>query len=119
MNPPYSAPNIEHTSFAPVVEAFSKNGDATLGGRFGSVSLKSNGKTFAMLVKGRFVIKLPRERVAEMVAAGDAGHFDPGHSRLMKEWVTLAGQEHRWVDLAHEVYAYVTAPARRGRKPSR
>ena len=37
---------------------------------FGSTSLKTNGKIFAMLVKGRLVVKLDRKRVDELVAAG-------------------------------------------------
>jgi TfoX/Sxy family transcriptional regulator of competence genes len=30
---------------------------------FGSAGLKADGKTFAMIVKGRIVVKLPRDRV--------------------------------------------------------
>jgi hypothetical protein len=32
-------------------------------------------------------VKLPRERVDELVEAGAGHRFDPGHGRLMKEWV--------------------------------
>jgi hypothetical protein len=39
-----------------------------------------------MLVKGRFVAKLPRGRVDELVSGGSGEYFDPGHGRLMKEW---------------------------------
>jgi hypothetical protein len=34
-------------------------------------------------------VKLPRERVDELVEAGAGHRFDPGHGRLMKEWVAL------------------------------
>jgi TfoX/Sxy family transcriptional regulator of competence genes len=57
---------------------------------FGSAGLKTHGKTFAMLVKGRLVIKLPRARVQELLAAGAGDRFDPGHGRLMREWISLA-----------------------------
>jgi TfoX/Sxy family transcriptional regulator of competence genes len=57
---------------------------------FGSASLKTHGKTFATLVRGRLVVKLPRDRVQELLAAGAGDRFDPGHGRLMREWVSLA-----------------------------
>lgn len=114
--PARSTPDVETTPFAPVVKAFSKTRGVELGGRFGSVSLKSDGKTFAMLVKGKFVIKLPKERVAGLVAAGGAEYFDPGHGRLMKEWVAFTRHQNRWIALAKEAYAYVTTVQRRGSK---
>jgi hypothetical protein len=54
-----------------------------------SEGLKTAGKFFAMVNKGELVVKLPRERVDELVAAGEGHRFDPGHGRLMKEWVAL------------------------------
>ena len=59
------------------------------GRMFGSVGLKSGGKVFAMVVKGELVVKLPAERVSELLASGEGRAFDPGHGRLMKEWVAL------------------------------
>lgn len=56
---------------------------------FGSPGLKTRGKTFAMIVKGELVVKLPRQRVDQLVDTGDGKRFDPGHGRLMKEWVSL------------------------------
>ena len=54
--------------------------------------------------KAKFIAKLPKERVAELVQAGNGQHFDPGHGRLMKEWI--AG-EADWVELAREAYRFV------------
>lgn len=54
-----------------------------------AVGLKTSGKFFAMVAKGELVVKLPRERVDELVAGRTGRRFDPGHGRLMKEWVTL------------------------------
>ena len=56
---------------------------------FSSEGLKTAGKFFAMVSRGELVVKLPRERVDELVAAGAGHRFDPGHGRLMKEWVAL------------------------------
>jgi hypothetical protein len=38
------------------------------GGKFGESALKVDGKIFAMLSRGELVVKLPRERVDELVA---------------------------------------------------
>jgi TfoX/Sxy family transcriptional regulator of competence genes len=56
---------------------------------FGSPVLKVGGKVFAMLVKGRLVVKLPKERVERLVASGTGKPFDPGHGRPSKEWVAV------------------------------
>jgi hypothetical protein len=62
---------------------------------------------FAMLVKGRFVTKLPRDRVDELVRSGIGEYFDPGHGRLMKEWVAVSGATDSWVGLARAARRYV------------
>ena len=79
---------------------------------FGSSTLKINGKIFAMLVKGRLVVKLPRQRVDALVTSGDGDRFDPGHGRLMKEWLTVRPtSEQDWLSLAREALEFV-APSR-------
>jgi hypothetical protein len=53
-------------SFMPVVAVFADDPVVRRGKMFSSSSvLTVNGKVFAMLVKGRFVAKLPRERIDE------------------------------------------------------
>jgi len=71
--------------------------------------LNVNGKIFAMFVRGRFVAKLPKDRVEALVRSGAGDYFDPGHGRLMKEWVALADSSTQWVTLAKEAYAFVKA----------
>jgi hypothetical protein len=58
---------------------------------FGSSGeLKVGGKIFSILTKGRLVVKLPRQRVDELVASGAGERFDPRNDgRLMKEWLAL------------------------------
>jgi hypothetical protein len=76
---------------------------------FGSTSLKTSGKIFAMLVNGRLVVKLDRRRVDELVAAGDGERFDPGHGRLMKEWFAVeSASDDVWHSLATESEAFVS-----------
>ncbi len=75
---------------------------------FGSTSLKTNGKIFAMLVKGRLVVKLDRRRVDALINSGAGSRFDPGHGRLQKAWLDVeSDSDERWLDLAIESEAFV------------
>jgi hypothetical protein len=66
-----------------------------------------NGKIFAMLVKNKLVVKLPRQRLDDLVRARKGGYFDPGHGRLIKEWVTVEAGKGNWVGLATEACHFV------------
>lgn len=77
---------------------------------FGSSGqLTVGGKIFAMLVRDRLVVKLPRERVDALVAAGDGERFDPRRDgRLMKEWLVLdPASEQDWLSLGREAREFV------------
>ena len=77
---------------------------------FGSGALKVNGKIFAMVAgsNGRLVLKLPRARVAELIAGGTGGPFDAGKGRPLKEWLTVLDDDPaRCVALAREALAFV------------
>ena len=75
---------------------------------FGSTSLKTDGKIFAMLVKDRLVVKLPAARVEQLVVEGVGEAFDPGHGRIQKEWLSVRGDEPaQWQALATESESFV------------
>lgn len=96
--------------FVPVVGAFARDQAVSRGTRkgFGSRALKVNGKIFAMMSsKGQYVVKLPKERVGELVTSGGGEYFDPGHGRLMKEWLAVAAGKANWVERAKEAYHFV------------
>lgn len=101
--------------FVPVVQAFAGVPGVKAGKLFSSYGLKVKGKIFAMYGRGRLVVKLPKERVDEMVGAGKAERFDPGHGRLMKEWAAFQSGEELWVELAQEAYRFVKENVRRNR----
>lgn len=78
---------------------------------FGSSELKIHNKIFAMLVRGRLVVKLPKPRVDALVAVGDGERFDPRHDgRLMKEWLVVdPASQVAWLPLAREAMEFVGA----------
>jgi hypothetical protein len=75
---------------------------------FGSTSLKTDGRIFAMLVKDRLVVKLPAVRVSELAERGAGERFDPGHGRVQKEWLSVFTDDPaEWRALAAESQAFV------------
>lgn len=97
-------------AFIKVMNAFAADRQVTHGGGkgFGSGSLKVRDKIFAMISsKGEFVVKLPNKRVNELVEGGKGERFDPGHGRLMKEWVVIGPGKSDWIELAREARDFV------------
>lgn len=92
---------------ARVAKAFAKDARVTSGKLMSSYGLKVDGKIFAMHVRGAFVAKLPKERVEALVDEGLGKRFEPGPGRVMKEWISIAGHEDRWLALAREACRFV------------
>ncbi len=79
---------------------------------FGSKGLKVARKLFAFHSKGRLVVKLPGNRVAALAVSGEGKPFDPGHGRLMKEWLALDfGAVALWPQLAREALDFAARNA--------
>jgi TfoX/Sxy family transcriptional regulator of competence genes len=98
------------TLFTPIVAALQNNAGVSLARMFGSDGLKVNGKVFAMLVRGNLVVKLPKERVDALINAKLGEYFDPGHGRLMKEWVAIKPKAaDQWLKLAKEAQRFVVS----------
>ncbi len=73
------------------------------GSGFGRTALRFQDKIFAMLVRGRLVVKLPADRVDALVASGQGVRFDANKGRPMKEWFSLDPSSGRaWLSLARE-----------------
>ncbi|HYH92148.1 MAG TPA: hypothetical protein VD763_03230, partial [Candidatus Saccharimonadales bacterium] len=72
----------------------------------------TGGKIFAMLVRDHLVVKLPADRVVELVSAGEGRPFDPGHGRIQREWLEVtADDESRWLELAVDSEGFVAGRA--------
>ena len=104
--------------FATIVEELLSNPDVTPPSdvpqskkKFGSSGLRIHNKIFAMLVKGKLVVKLPKPRVDALIASGDGDRFDPRHDgRLMMEWVSVEPtSEGEWLTLAREAMEFVAS----------
>jgi hypothetical protein len=92
------------------VKAFAKDRSVSRESRkgFGSGALKVNGKIFPMMSSNdKFVVKLSKKLVDELVRSGNGERFDPGQGRVMKEWVVVTADKVKWIELAKEAYDFV------------
>jgi TfoX/Sxy family transcriptional regulator of competence genes len=96
--------------FHRLVEAQVDRPLVSVGRMFGSPVLKVQGKVFAMLVKGRLVVKLPRGRVEKLLASRLGEAFDPGHGKPSMEWVAVDAKARvRWESLVDEARDFVAS----------
>lgn len=101
--------------YARLVKLFLATPGVTREGKgFGSEALRVRGSIFALFSsRGEFVVKLPRARVDELIKSGDGHRFDPGHGRLMKEWLALRRDSRMdWKTLATEAKAFVASKSK-------
>jgi TfoX/Sxy family transcriptional regulator of competence genes len=109
------APMTPDERYETLVEALLGQEGVTLGSEgkrgFGSAALQVGGTIFAMLSNGRLVVKLPRWRVDELIAAGAGERFDPRRDgRVMKEWLSVdPASDHDWLALAREAMSFVAS----------
>jgi hypothetical protein len=70
-------------------------------------------KMFAMFQKGKYVLKMPKERVKELINSGEGEPYDPGNGKFMKEWVIIPEKfSEKWIDLATEAKAFAKTLAK-------
>jgi hypothetical protein len=95
----------------PIAKAELARKGVSAGTGFGrNEGLRVGGRIFAMLVRGELVVKLPGERVDELVDAGVAVRFEAGKGRPMREWAAVASSaSRRWRGLVEEARAFVGA----------
>lgn len=96
-------------AFDALVQSYKGQRNVTAGKMFASYGVKINGKIFAMLYKGRLVVKLPAARADRLAAAGGGEYFRVG-KKVMKEWVMVdAPPGTGWVKFADEAKEFVGA----------
>ena len=78
------------------------------------VSLKIRRKMFAMSQKGKFVLKLPKERVTELLSSKKGLPYDPGNGKIMKEWVIIPEKfEDEWISYTSEAKEFALKLAKK------
>ena len=102
-----SAENV----FAAISEGYRDLPEVTTGTGFGSrPGLRRRGKIFAMFGRDSLVVKLARNRAAAIVDSGEGVPFDPGHGRLMRDWVEVSlAHADDWPELVAEAFQYLGA----------
>lgn len=79
--------------------------------KFGANALKVGSKLFALFTQGTLVVKLPRERVEALVAAGAGAKLQMGKGRAMNEWLALTGNDGNWLERVREASSFVSSLA--------
>jgi TfoX/Sxy family transcriptional regulator of competence genes len=81
-------------------------GPVTRGAMFGSQGLRTGTKFFAVWWHDQLVLKLPPDRLRELVDAGTATPFEPMAGRAMNGWVVVSPAVD-WPPLVEEARAFV------------
>jgi TfoX/Sxy family transcriptional regulator of competence genes len=101
--------------FDGLVDDYAGRPGVTYGRMMSSNGLKVHGKIFAMLNHGALVVKVPADRVAELLAQDGATAFEPRPGRRMREWVVIplptAPEDVQWPAITAEAFAYVSSLA--------
>lgn len=107
-------PRADRAALERVAADFAGEPDVALGTMFRSPGLRVGQRVFAFLGHDdRLIVKLPRSRAVELVAAGTAEEVTMG-TRTMREWVAVPLGDPAdgsglslWRGLAREAYEYV------------
>lgn len=87
---------------------FSENPDVELPKARGAQGLKYRGNMFAMFYKGDLTVKLPGERVADIISSGEGQPHDPGTGKPMKDRVLIpASGRELWIGFCEESLKFV------------
>jgi TfoX/Sxy family transcriptional regulator of competence genes len=99
---------VDHEGYRHVVHELQADPDVKEALMMGMPSLKRGSKMFGGFRDGELLVKIGRERVDELVAAGRARPFDPsGAGRPMKDWALVGEPVDDWLALADEARAAV------------
>jgi len=92
-----------------IVDELRINPDITQSRKSLSSGLRIHNKVFAMLSRGRMVVKLPQKRVEELIETGKGERYESG-GHPMKEWIFIKPTtEEDWMALVKEALEFVDA----------
>jgi hypothetical protein len=81
------------------------DGDVTPGSMFGCRGLRTGRRFFAIWWEQQLVVKLPADRLQELVGSGRAVPFEPMDGRRMNGWAVL-GEGVEWDPVLAEARAW-------------
>ena len=104
--------------FWAIAEPLLERPDVERSAMMGHECLRAGGAFVGMADgSGRLIVKLPAERVEELILAGEAEEFAPA-GRVFREWAQLPAVDgSRWRDLLEEALAFAAGPTRPGEPP--
>ena len=108
-----SSPDVDDELFWDLAEPFMASGKADEGVLMRSRCLRVKGEFMAMpeYRTGDLIVKLPADRVAELIAAGVGQPFAPA-GRVFSEWVQVDGRDSdRWAGLMDEAHSFAAGLA--------
>ncbi|MDH3206644.1 MAG: hypothetical protein OEO79_08530 [Gemmatimonadota bacterium] len=92
--------------YAQVKAHFGKVAGVTVNSGRGAQGLKVGKKMVAMFSKGDLLLKLPPQRVDELVTSGRGLPYDPGNGKVLANYVLIPASKRRsWVKLCEEAAA--------------
>jgi TfoX/Sxy family transcriptional regulator of competence genes len=86
--------------------AGAEGGPVSRGSMFGSQGLRTGTKFFAVWWHEQLVLKLPPDRLQQLVGEGSARQFEPMEGRAMNGWVVV-DETVEWPPLVDEARAFV------------
>jgi hypothetical protein len=101
--------------FDELVDEYAARPGVTYGRMMSSNGLRVHGKIFAMLNRGALVVKVPTDRVNELLARDGITAFEPRPGRRMREWAVIpvpaAPEDVQWPAITAEAFNYVSSLA--------
>jgi hypothetical protein len=103
--------DVTEEDFWDLVEPLLASGEAETGTMMGTSCLRADGEFAAMFSAkfGGLIVKLPRDRVAELIESGVGEPFAPA-GKVFKEWTSIADfDDDKWFDLISESCRFVSS----------
>ena len=74
---------------AQLMAAVAGRPNVTFGQALGNTGLMTGGKLFAFLKDGNLVLKLPADRIDDLIRTKGAVRFDRGQDKPLREWAVM------------------------------
>ena len=102
-----SGPSADERAYDRIVDEVGTRPGVGAGRILSSEGLHYRGKYFVAPNRNGLLVKLPADRVVELVDDGTGVPFETGRGRVMREWVVIRPEHRRrWRSIALEALAF-------------